>query len=232
VPDHPSDLIPPNASIDNTVLLVIDVINACAHQKYEDPQRRIHYTRIRSMVPSLSSFIATFQELGGEVILTTTVPWREEHLPSNINELYRVYPRAEYWSREGDVDAEQFYGLPSDGVRVVVKNSYDAFTSEALVKALEEMRAEYIIVAGVFGDGCVLATICGGFSKGYHLIIASDLIETTDDEERQALQQHLKRRMWPLMYGPTVGSSHILSTLADRCASDECEAAHSAPLVG
>jgi nicotinamidase-related amidase len=72
----------------------------------------------------------------------------------------------------------------------------------------------YVIVAGVFGDGCVMASICGGFSKGYRLVIARDLIETTDDDARQALQEQLKQRTWPLMYGPTIDSQHILAAFS------------------
>ena len=58
---------------------------------------------------------------------------------------------------------------------------------------LKKYRFRYIIVTGVFSDGCVMATICGGFSKGYHFIIAKDLIETTDDEERQVIQRYPER---------------------------------------
>jgi nicotinamidase-related amidase len=207
-------MIPHNATLDNSVLLVIDVINSCAHGAYEDPERGIHYDKIRRMIPSLSSFIASFKELGGSVILMTTVPWQEQYLPDNINELYRENPDARYWSEYTDGHAEQFYGIPTDGVTVFAKNSYDAFTSEDLVRTLEEMHVRYVIVTGVFGDGCVLATICGGFSKGYHFIIARDLIETTDDEERQAFQRYLKQRMWPLMYGTTVDSYEILTAFS------------------
>ena len=73
------------------------------------------------------------------------------------------------------------------------------------------MHVRYIIMAGIFGDGCVMASICGGFSKGYHLIIAKELIETTDDDDRQMLQGQLKQRTWPLMYGPTIESQQILA---------------------
>jgi nicotinamidase-related amidase len=209
-------MIPGNATLDNSVLLVIDVINSCAHRAYEDPERDIHYDKIRRMIPSLSSFITSFRQLGGRVILMTTVPWQEPYLPDNINELYRENPDARYWSEDTSGRAEQFYGIPADGVTVFEKNSYDAFTSEGLVHALEEMQVRYVIVAGVFGDGCVLATICGGFSRGYHFILARDLIETTDDEGRQAFQRYLKQRMWPLMYGTTVDSGAILAAFSQK----------------
>ncbi|MBN1812181.1 MAG: cysteine hydrolase [Anaerolineae bacterium] len=209
-------MLPRDATLDNSVLLVIDVINSCAHQKYEDPERDIRYNKVRQMIPSLSSFITAFKQLGGRIILTTTVPWQEVYLADNINELYRNDPEARYWSEEAGGDAEQFYEIPTDGAIVFVKNSYDAFTNTALVETLQEMGIRYIIITGIFGDGCVLATICGGFSRGYRFIIVEDLIETTDDEDRQALQRHLKQRMWPLMYGATVKSYHILSAFSRR----------------
>lgn len=209
-------MIPVDANLDNTVLLVIDVIRSCAHEQYEDPQRDIHYTKIRQMIPALAAFITSFRRLGGRIILMTSVPWQERYLPDNINTLYRHNPQARYWSVDTDGDAEQFCGIPTEGTIVFVKNSYDAFTSRDFVQALEEMAVRYIIVTGVFGDGCVLATICGGFSQGYHFIIAKDLIETTDDEERQQLQQLLKERMWPLMYGTTIEAQHILAAFSVR----------------
>ncbi len=204
-----------NLDPNNSVLLVIDVINSCAHVDFEDPVRNIHYNKIRQMVPALSSFILAYQKLGGRVILTTTVPWQEPYLPENINELYHENAVARYWSHDNSGRAERFFQIPTSGAQVFAKNSYDAFTNNDLVKVLEEMQARYIIIAGVFGDGCVMASICGGFSKGFHLVIAKDLIETTDDEERQTFQQYLKQRVWPLMYGPTVESHEILAALSE-----------------
>ncbi|HEY5478246.1 MAG TPA: cysteine hydrolase [Gaiellaceae bacterium] len=205
---------PHDLTVENSALLVIDVINSCAHPDYEDAERNIHFQKIRQMIPTLSAFIVSYQRLGGRVILTTTVPWREPFLAENINELYRESEDARYWSEDGSGRAELFYEIPTDGATVFSKNSYDAFTNEELVDALERMGARYIIVAGVFGDGCVMASICGAFSEGYRLVIAEDLIETTDDEDRQALQGYLKQRTWPLMYGATVESHRILEALS------------------
>jgi len=187
-------MIIPDLTPDNSALLVIDVITSCTHRKYEDLARNIHYNKIGQMIPTLSAFITSYKQLGGRVILTTTVPWQETYLPENINELYRNNAEARYWSQDSTGHAERFYQIPTDGALVFTKNSYDAFANEDLIHALVDMHIQYVIVAGVFGDGCVMASICGGFSKGYHLIIAKDLIETTDDEARQMLQQHLKQR--------------------------------------
>jgi nicotinamidase-related amidase len=204
----------PNITVDNSALLVIDVINSCAERRYEDPGRNIHFNKIRQMIPALATFIEAFKQLGGKVILTTTVPWQEAYLPENINELYRNDATARYWSQDSSGEAERFHQISSAGAVVITKNSYDAFANEDLVRALAEMHTRYVIVAGVFGDGCVMASICGGFSKGYHLVIAKDLIETTDDEDRQRLQKQLKLRTWPLMYGTTIEAKDILAALS------------------
>jgi len=204
----------PNLTPENSVLLVIDVINSCAHPDYEDSERNIHFRKIRQMVPTLSAFVTSYRRLGGRVILTTTVPWREPFLAENINDLYRESEDARYWSQDESGRAELFYEIPTDAATVFAKNSYDAFTNEELVATLERMNARHIIMAGVFGDGCVMASICGGFSRGYRFIIAEDLIETADDEDRQALQRYLKKRTWPLMYGATMESHQILEALS------------------
>jgi len=204
-------MIIPSLTLDNSALLAIDVINSCAHREFEDQSCNIHFNRIRQMIPALSNFITSYKHLGGRIILTTTVPWQESHLPENINELYRNNEVARYWLQDITGRAERFYQIPTEGALIFAKNSYDAFTNEDLIDALENMHVRYIIVAGVFGDGCVMASICGGFSKGYHLIIAKDLIETTDDDDRQMLQRQLKQRTWPLMYGTTIESQQILA---------------------
>ncbi len=207
-------MIPNSATLKNSALLVIDVINSCAAEEYEDPKRDIRYARIRRMVPSLASFITAYRQLGGTVMLVTSVPWQERYLADNINELYRNDEMARYWSEDTSGRGEEFYSIPTEGALIFTKPSYDAFTCPDLVDALDERGIRYLIVAGVFSDGCVLATICSGFSRGYHFIMAKDLIETTDDEERQAIQKHLKERLWPLMYGPTLESRVILAALS------------------
>ena len=105
-------MVPSEARLGNTVLLVVDVINSCAHEDYEDEERGIHYSRIRQMLPRLSSFITSYRQLGGAVALVTTVPWQEPYLADNINELYRHSEEARYWSSDTTGRAEEFCRIP------------------------------------------------------------------------------------------------------------------------
>ena len=69
----------------NTALLVIDVINLCCHEKYDDG-----LTKIQKMVPRLVKFIKKYKEnFGGQVIYITCVKWDKQHLTKNLNELYK-----------------------------------------------------------------------------------------------------------------------------------------------
>ncbi len=189
--------------IKDTALIVIDVINSCAHEKYEIKKWNITFKKIRKMVPSLVKFIDFYKSKDGKVIYINTTPWTKKHLTKNIIELYKN-PNARYYSKDVSGFPEEFYLINPKNGHVVTKNSYDAFTNPKLKNLLKNKK--YVIITGIFGDGCVHATIQGGFSAGYNFIILKDLIETTDVKRRQQLQNHLKTYTWPLMFGKTIDS--------------------------
>lgn len=198
----------------NTALLVIDPVNSCAHQKCETPEWDIRFSKIREMLPKLNTFLKEYrQRFGGLVIVTTITPWNKEQLPSNLNELY-TDPAATYYSDDKSGFDEQFHTVeidPSD--TVIAKNTYDAFSNTELITLLEKNAIQYVVVAGIFTDGCVLATIVSGFSKGYNFVILKDLVETTDSETRQYIQQLLLEYTFPVMYGKTITSLEFLNSL-------------------
>lgn len=195
----------------NTALIVIDVVNSCAHEKCEHPEWKVHFSKIRQMVPSLVEFIEEYRKKAGSLIIfTDIVPWNKEHLPFNINELY-TDPKTYYYSHDTSGFSEEFYLVnPQRQDVVITKNIYDAFSNPELEKTLKEKGIQYLVMTGVFGDGCVLGTICSGFSKGFNFVILEDLIETTDDPVRQDLQKLLKKYTWPIMYGKTLNSQKFL----------------------
>ncbi|MFA6270532.1 MAG: isochorismatase family cysteine hydrolase [Candidatus Paceibacterota bacterium] len=199
---------------DNSLLLVIDPINSCAHEKCETPEWNIYFSKIRLMLPKLASFIEEYKKkTNGLVIYTTVTPWNKEHLTKNINELY-TDPQAYYYSDDTTGFDEQFHTvkpLPED--LVFDKNTYDVFTNDKLLQELRSRDIRYIIVTGIFSDGCVLSSVASGFSKGFNFVILKDLIETTDDEKRQRIQELLISFTFPKMYGKTMTSTQLLESL-------------------
>jgi len=194
-----------NMTSENTALVVIDIVNGCCHEECEDAEKGITFSKIRSMVPRLVDFINDFRRAGkGKVIFTNITPWTKEFLPENIQELYEDPEAAYYGEGPGGFEEEFYRVVPEKDDVVITKNNYDAFSNPEFDRLLKEWGITYLIIAGVFTDGCVLATICGGFSKGYHFVLLKDLIETTDVEVRQELSDRLKNYTFPIMYGRTV----------------------------
>lgn len=197
---------------ENTALLVIDVINSCAHEKCEIPEWDIHFSKIREMVPRLEKFIEEYrQRIGGLMIFGRTMPWQKEYLAHNVNELYED-ERFSYYTRDRSGFAEEFYKVkPQNGDIVTDKNTNDALTNPELADELERRGIRYLLIVGVFTDGCVLATVIGGFSRGYNLIVLKDLVETTDSKTRQEIQKHLLEFTFPYMFARVTDSQQMLN---------------------
>lgn len=208
----------PTMKTTNTALVVIDFINSCAHEKCEIPEWNIHFSKIRAMAPKMNAFLNDYRErINENVILVKTTPWQPEYLPENLNELYQHNPAARYYTQDKSGFAEEFYSIkPQSTDTIFEKNTYDAFADGKLSKTLEDKGVKYLIITGIFGDGCVMASINGAFSAGFRLVILEDLIETTDKENRQAMLSALKADTWPLMYGHTQPSDEFLKLWRDK----------------
>lgn len=192
-------------NINNTALVVIDIVNGCCVGE--------EFKKIREMVPNLKEFIKDYREVAKTpIIFINITPWTKKYLTGNINELY-TDPKACYYSKDKSGFEEGFYSVvPEKGDLIFTKNHYDAFVNSDFRKYLKENQIRYLIITGIFSDGCVLATICGGFSRGYNFVILKDLIETTDASNRQDLQKILKESTWPIMYGRTITSKGFLGS--------------------
>ncbi len=194
----------------NSRLIVIDVINSCAHQRCEIPEWNITFRKIREMAARLLDFIDKFRNRGGQLVFVRTTPWRREFLPDNLNELY-TDPAAVYYSTDTSGFPEEFYLVsPEPEDLIITKNQYDAFGDIKFARLLRQKGVRYLIIAGIFADGCVHATINGAFTNGFNLIILKDLIETTDVPVRQEIRRLMIDYTWPVMYGKTIDSSDFL----------------------
>lgn len=196
------------------MFLVIDVINSCCAEKCEIKKWGINYSKIRKMIPKLKKFIVDYKKITNKpVIYIKTTPWIKKFIAPNLIELYKD-SACEYYSKDKSKYPEMFYLLkPAKEDYILTKNTYDAFTNQKLDKILKINKVKYIIIAGVFADGCVNSTIINGFSKGYNFIILKDLIETTDKKERQKIKTLLIKNTWKQMYGKIERSNDLLKEL-------------------
>jgi len=197
----------------NTALLIIDVVNGCAHEKCENPEVDIRFSKIREMIPRLSGFIKTYREkVDSFNIFVNIAPWTKKYLPKNIQELYTDLNVA-YYSNDNSGFPEKFYQIrPEKDDLIITKNTYDAFANPELEKILKKKKIQYLVIAGIFTEGCVLSTIVNGFSAGFNFVILKDLVETADSQERQETSRLLKEQVFPFLYGKTITSEEFLDS--------------------
>jgi nicotinamidase-related amidase len=193
-------------------LLIIDAVKGCCGLEYERPEWNIHFSRVRKLIPRLNNFAEEYRGMGGRIIWVKPTPWTVEYLPENINRLYRENPQANFYVNE---NVEGYTEFPPEievmpGDIVVEKNSYSAFTNSRLIDLL---NSDIYLVAGVYADGCVNATIVEGWSRGLFTFILSDLVESMDDPVKQGQKNFLLSHGWPLMYGHVMTSREFLSLL-------------------
>jgi len=69
--------------------------------------------------------------------------------------------------------------------RVFVKSQRDAFTNPAFGDFLRQQGVGHLLVAGVFADACVKATVQSALASGYHVTVVSDAVGARDERTRQ-----------------------------------------------
>ncbi len=195
----------------NSALIVIDPINHCCLPRYEDKNFGFTFKKVRKMIPHLVNFIEEYRKkFGGKIVFIGCEKWTKENLPNNLVKLYQNPFCQSFVSEQSDYSKKFYKVKPTKKDFIVYKNTYDAFSNPKLDKWLKKNKIENLIITGIFGDACVNATISGGFSKGYHFVILKDLIETSDQKDRQDLQKLLKRTNWPVLFGSTITSKQFL----------------------
>ena len=84
----------------NIPLVVIDVVKGCCDILYERPEWGLYFSKVRKMLPCLNEFTKNYRNNGGQIIWIKPTPWTEEHLPDNINKLYRENHNARFYVKD------------------------------------------------------------------------------------------------------------------------------------
>lgn len=82
----------------------------------------------------------------------------------------------------------------SNAEPVVSKTFFSAFSSPALEPALAKLRADTLVVAGVYSHGCVRATVLDGYQRGYAVRVAEDAIASDDPLHAAVTRRYLHGR--------------------------------------
>ena len=78
--------------------------------------------------------------------------------------------------------------------RVLDKHVYSPWTEGKLDAALQGLPIDTLIVTGGETDVCVLATVMGGVDRGYRMILVSDALCSSTDDQHDALMNLYRER--------------------------------------
>ena len=188
-------------------LVIIDVVKGCCNKQYEIPEWNIHFQKTRKMLPRLNRFAETYRNHGGQIIWIKPKPWTKENLPDNINKLYEENPEATFYVKDNIDEYSDFPDVikVAEEDIVLMKNNYSAFTNPKLSEYIQDGY----LIAGVYADGCVNATIVEGWNRGYFTYILGDLVESMDSDSKQNQMKMLLKYSWPYMYGHVINSEEF-----------------------
>ncbi len=134
--------------------------------------------KIKVFLPQLKTFTDSCRELELPIIWTQMVENTEES-PENIATVMKldglVNPNLTH-TKKSSFD---FYaGLrPAESDTVITKYYYDAFADTKLFDNLKSKGIKTVILTGGYESRCVLGTAFGANGKGFHVVLAEDLVE-------------------------------------------------------
>jgi len=64
--------------------------------------------------------------------------------------------------------------MPAPGETVIIKNDASAFCEGDLLPAVRQARIEWLIVAGVWSEACVAASVRDAIASGFHVLLVKD----------------------------------------------------------
>lgn len=82
---------------------------------------------------------------------------------------------------------------PDEDDYFVLKPKHSGFFSTTLDTLLEYLGVSTLILTGLTGDNCVLFTANDAYMRDFRLIVPSDCVASTDEQENLHALQHMER---------------------------------------
>ena len=159
-------------------LLVVDVQRSFAdpgHLRHLDKAVR---ARVAAAVEATARAVEAARRSG------VTVVWTQLRVPPDdvwpASNWFRGIGEDDPWPNEwepcveGTAGVEWYRVEPAAGEAVVPKRTYDGFHGTALADVLAGAGAEWLAVAGLTSECCVLATAGGAFTRGFPVVVVAE----------------------------------------------------------
>jgi nicotinamidase-related amidase len=83
--------------------------------------------------------------------------------------------------------------------QLLIKKRYSAFFGTGLDNILLDMNAARLVVAGVNTHACVRSTVVDAYQRDYEVILASDCIESHDEEHHEVSWRYMVGKLGEAM---------------------------------
>ena len=207
--DHVRQILDPK----QTSVLVIDMQNA-----YCDPNAPLQQllgwdtNPIDEMIPRLERF------LDGARSHVSVLWTRAIEDPAYAPENARIKMEAEGTpaiSTPEEYTFEYYRISPKGEDKEFVKDLYDSFNNEELDSYLKNTGIRTLVFTGIYASRCVDTTLRTAFNKGYHIVVAEDLIGIPKDKEGMNQKEHEGMlSVCRSIFGYVVNSRDILNAWA------------------
>lgn len=171
-------------------LLVVDVQRSFADPaflRHLDPAARL---RVAAAVAGTARAVAAARRSG------TPVVWTQLRVPPDdvwpASNWFRGLAEDDPWPNEWEPCVEgtagvEWYGVePAAGEAVVPKRTYDGFHGTPLADVLAAAGAEWVAVAGLTSECCVLTTAGSAFTRGFPVVVVADATTAYDAAAHEA----------------------------------------------
>lgn len=166
----------------DTALVLIDLINTW---EMKDGPALLRHTL--SALPAISTLLDSARRHGAPVIFANDNfgRWRS-NLPALVELARAADPRS---ARIVDALA------PTATDYIVLKPAHSAFFATPLERLLEALKIRRLVLAGIAGDQCVLATASDALLRRFEVIVPRDAIACASAARRNAVLRHFATAM-------------------------------------
>lgn len=135
--------------------------------------------------PATNTLNAETAQRANEVALQASARGAHVIYTRQVLDLDTLTPRQRRWERAdglcaaGSVGADLFV-KPVPGAHVVTKHRFDVWQSQDFVDLVDRLGVDGLVIAGVELCCCVLYAVLGAEERGYHYVVAQDLVSGQD----------------------------------------------------
>jgi len=138
------------------------------------PSGENDHTHNATTAQRANEFAAKTVELGAHVVYS-----------QQILDFNKLTARQKRWEKPDGLCAKDSSGAelfiePVVGSSVIAKYRYDIWQSTEFIQYLEAKNIDAVIICGVELSHCVLYAIIGAAERGYHYLVAKDLVSGQD----------------------------------------------------